>query len=72
MNFIKKTWILIVLCLLLTACGADSSTAPVDPPENPPVETANEPVPGVIFTYNRKNYDLQDQEYGEKTENRGK
>ena len=60
MNFIKKTWILIVLCLLLTACGADSSTAPVDPPENPPVETANEPVPGVIFTYNRKNYDLQE------------
>ena len=60
MNFIKKTWILIVLCLLLTACGADSSTAPVDPPQNPPVETANEPVPGVIFTYNRKNYDLQE------------
>ena len=60
MNFIKKTWILIALCLLLTACGADSPTAPADPPENPPVETSNEPVPGVIFTYNGKDYDLQE------------
>lgn len=60
MNFIKKTWILIALCLLLAACGADSPTAPADPSENPPVENANEPVPGVIFTYNGKDYDLQE------------
>ena len=35
MNFIKKTWILIALCLLLTACGADAPAVPADPPEEP-------------------------------------
>lgn len=60
MNFIKKTWLLIGLCLLLTACGADSPTAPADPPEEPPVETTGEPASGVIFTYNGKDYDLQE------------
>lgn len=42
MNFIKKTWILITLCLLLTACGADAPAVPADPPEEPPVETPAE------------------------------
>ncbi len=42
MNFIKKTWILIALCLLLTACGADAPAVPADPPEEPPVETPEE------------------------------
>ena len=60
MNFIKKTWILIALCLLLTACGADAPAVPADPPEEPLVETAGEPAPGVIFTYNGKDYDLQE------------
>lgn len=59
MNFIKKTWLLIFLCLLLTACGADSPTA-ADPPEEPSVETTENPASGVIFTYNGKDYDLQE------------
>ena len=42
MNFIKKTWLLIALCLLLTACGADAPAVPADPPEEPPVETPAE------------------------------
>lgn len=42
MNFIKKTWILIALCLLLTACGADAPAVPADPSEEPPVETPAE------------------------------
>ena len=42
MNFIKKTWILISLCLLLTACGADAPAVPADPSEEPPVETPAE------------------------------
>lgn len=46
MNFIKKTWILIALCLLLTACGADAPAVPADPPEEPLVETAGEPAAG--------------------------
>ena len=45
MNFIKKTWILISLCLLLTACGADAPAVPADPPEKPPVETNGEVIP---------------------------
>lgn len=60
MNFIKKTWLLIVLCLLLTACGADAPAVPADPLEKPPVETTGEPASGVIFTYNGKDYDLQE------------
>lgn len=60
MNFIKKTWLLFALCLLLTACGADSPTAPADPPEEPPVETTGKSASGVIFTYNGKDYDLQE------------
>ena len=59
MNFIKKTWLIMILCLLLTACGADSPTTPTDPPEEPSVETTGEPASGVIFTYNGKDYDLQ-------------
>lgn len=51
MNLVKGIWLLAVLCSLLTACGADSPTAPADPPENPPEETADEPVPGVIHTF---------------------
>ncbi|RAZ93451.1 hypothetical protein DK853_40210, partial [Klebsiella oxytoca] len=51
---------LIALCLLLTACGADAPAVPADPPEEPLVETAGEPAPGVIFTYNGKDYDLQE------------
>ena len=43
MNFIKKTWILIALCLLLTACGADAPAVPADPPEEPLVEAPVEP-----------------------------
>ena len=42
MNFIKKTWILIALCLLLTACGADAPAVPADPSEEPTVETPAE------------------------------
>lgn len=60
MNLIKRSCLLTVLCLLLTACGADSPTAPADPPESPPEEIAGEPVSGVIFTYNGKDYDLQE------------
>ena len=60
MNFIKKTWLIMILCLLLTACGTDSSTAPADPPEEAPVETTGKPASGVIFTYNGKDYDLQE------------
>lgn len=62
MNFIRKTWLIMILCLLLTACGADSPTAPTDPPEEPPVETTGEPASGVIFTYNGKDYDLQERD----------
>ena len=43
MNLIKKTWILIALCLLLTACGADAPAVPADPPEEPLVEAPVEP-----------------------------
>lgn len=60
MNFIKKTWILIALCLFLTSCGADAPAVPAGPPEEPLVETAGEHVSGVIFTYNDKDYDLQE------------
>lgn len=60
MDFIKKTWLLIALCLLLTACGADAPAVPADPPEEPPVETTVESASGVIFTYNGKDYDLQE------------
>lgn len=60
MNFIKKTWILIALCLFLTSCGADAPAVPAGPPEDPLVETAGEHVSGVIFTYNDKDYDLQE------------
>lgn len=42
MNFIKKTWLLIALCLLLTACGADAPAVPAGPPEETPVETPAE------------------------------
>ena len=59
MNFIRKTWLIMILCLLLTACGADSPTAPTDPPEEPPVETTGEPASGVIFTYIGKDYELR-------------
>ena len=38
----KKTWLLIVLCLLLTACGADAPAVPANPPEEPSVETPTE------------------------------
>ncbi len=42
MNYIKKTWLLIALCLLLTACGADTPAVSTNPPEEPPVETTLE------------------------------
>lgn len=42
MSFVSKTWPLIVLCLLLTACGADAPETPTDSPEEPPVETTLE------------------------------
>lgn len=42
MDFIKKTWLLIALCLLLTACGTDAPAVLADPPEEPSVETPTE------------------------------
>ena len=62
----KKLWFLFALCLLLTACGAASSEkTPEEPAGALPAEVPETSDSGVIFTYNGKNYDLQEREPGE-------
>lgn len=60
MNLMKKTWPLIVLCMLLSACSAHSPIDSAAPLDEPLVKMADERTSGVIFTYNGKDYDLQE------------
>lgn len=57
----RKPWFLIALCLFLTACGAASPEETTDPP---PTELPDEPLEGVIFTYQGKEYALREREAG--------
>ncbi len=60
MIFNKKIWLPVILSGLLSACGAYSSADTAASPDEAFVNTTNEITSGVIFTYNNKEYDLQE------------
>ncbi len=60
MNFLKKIWLPIVCGMLLFACGTSSPIESAAPPKELLAETTDGLTPDVIFTYNGKDYDLQE------------